>query len=403
MAGSSLTNVDAALKNIYLPGAREQLNDSFLILAQVSKNTEDIEGRYAVLSLHGQRNSGVGARAEGAVLPTAGYQGFSEERILVKHNYATIRVTGPQIRAMKSDKGSYVRPVSYEMKRAVFDLKRDVNRQIFGTSDSVIVALGTTSSSTTVVLAATASVTQIRQLEVGMLIDIGTSAPYTQTATARRIVSVNASAKTLVISGAAISTGSTDRIVRAGSGAAASEITGLQSIVAASGTLFNVNPSTDAFWASPVYGNSGTLRACTETLLAYAVMEGGIVSGTEIDAFVTTSGVHRNYAAQMLAQKRFNDTVDLKGGFSGLSITAGSGKKALTWDRDCPNNSAFGLNWDHLTEYVQSDWDWSDVDGSILRRATDGTDAFEAFMYKDHELATDHRSAHLLVSDLSES
>ena len=51
MAGTTLTTADASLKEDYLPPWREQLNNANVLDAIVSKNTEDVEGRRAVLSL----------------------------------------------------------------------------------------------------------------------------------------------------------------------------------------------------------------------------------------------------------------------------------------------------------------------------------------------------------------
>jgi hypothetical protein len=65
MASASTTTLDAALKEYYLPPAREQLNNENMMLAQIERTSRHVEGRRAVLSLHVQRNSGVGARAEG--------------------------------------------------------------------------------------------------------------------------------------------------------------------------------------------------------------------------------------------------------------------------------------------------------------------------------------------------
>src|SRR5256885_1624952 len=105
MAGLTFTTADKVLKEDYLPPVREQLNMQNALLAQVEKNSTDIEGRRALLSLHTSRTTGVGARAEGGTLPSAGVQGYTEQRIPVKNVYGRIQVSGPVIAAMKSDKG----------------------------------------------------------------------------------------------------------------------------------------------------------------------------------------------------------------------------------------------------------------------------------------------------------
>ena len=151
----TLTNADAALKEDYQPAMREQLNNTVQFLAQIERNSKDVEGRRAVLSLHVKRNSGVGARQDGGSLPSAGAQGYAEERVPLRFNYGRIQISGPTLRAMKSDEGSFVRALDSETKGVVTDLRRDVNRQLFGTSDGVIAATDVTAGSTTVVLSLT--------------------------------------------------------------------------------------------------------------------------------------------------------------------------------------------------------------------------------------------------------
>lgn len=410
--GATLTTADAALKEDYQPAVREQLNNKNMLLSYIESRSEenvDIEGRRAVLSLHVSRNSGVGARTEGSTLPTAGNQGYAEERVPLKYNYGRLNVSGPSIKAMKSNKGSFVRQVDSETKALVNDLKRDVNRQIWGTTDGVIAATGVTSASTTVVLATATTATQLRQLEVGMLIDIGTVAAPQTIASARTIVSINTSAKTLVISGAAVTTATTDRIFRSGIGASNGtgsaqgvELTGLQTIVDDTGTLFNVNPTTYPSWAATDLNNSGTPRAITENLLETLLMDTEVKSGSQPNLIVTSQGVFRAYSALLTSVKRFNDTNDLKGGFKGLSISAGGAEVKFLWDQDCPTGTVFALNTDHLFQYQSSDWEFMDDDGAVLSRVS-GTDAYEAVLYKYHELTTDKRNAHGVLRDITES
>lgn len=406
MAGLTYTTADSALKEDYMPAIREQINNAVMLLQQVEKNTTDIEGRRAVLSLHVKRSSGVGARVEGGTLPTAGNQGYAEERVPVKYNYGRIQLSGPVIRAMKSDRGSFTRAVQSESQGIANDLKRDVNRQLWGTTDGKIATCGTTSSSVTVVLATTTTAVQMRQLEVGMIVDIGTVAAPTTEATARTITAVDTANKTITVSGATFSTSGTDFVFRTGLNGTGStqgvELTGLQTIVAASGSLFNVDPTTNPVWASQVDSNSGTLRSISESLVAKTMHNTEISGGVPLNLFVSSDGVHRSYANLLTALKRFTNTVEVKGGFKGLDITAGGGSVPLVWDRDCPSNKLFGLNTDHLFEYQTSDWEFMQEDGAVLFRVS-GADAYEATLFKYHELTTDKRNAHALISDIIES
>lgn len=400
----TLATADAALKEDYQPSIREQLNSACVILEQIERNSKDVEGRRAVLSLHVRRNSGVGARAEGGTLPTAGRQGYAEERVLLRYNYGRIALTGPVIRAMRSDKGSFVRAVDSETKGVVRDLKRNVNRQVFGTSDGVIVRVGAGSTTTVVNFAADATEAQKRQIEVGAVIDIGTASPFTSVGTGREVTAVTDTNFT-VTPAFGIAPAAGDSVVTSGSGGsggAQRELTGLQTIVAASGTLFNVDPTTTPVWASTVLGNGGTPRPLTENLLSKALHKNQIAGGSDIELFVTSDGAERAYAAQLQAEKRFPNTLDLKGGYKAISISAGGKEVGLLWDRDAPNGRVFGLALSHLTQHESSDWEWMDEDGSVLSRVS-GVDAYEATLFKYHELTTDKRNAHTLITDVIEA
>lgn len=402
--GLDTSTASAALKEDYEPVIREQLNNINVTLSQIEKNTEDVEGLEAVLSLHVTRNSGVGARAEGGTLPTAGSQGYVKQRVPLRRNYGRIEVSGPVIRAMKSDKGSWTRAVESESKGIVTDLKRDVNRQVNGTSDGVIGTCGTTTTSATVVLTGF-SVVQMRQLEKGMVIDIGTVSNPTAIASARTINAVDRAGKTIDISGATVSTTSADFVFRSGSGGATTsqvELTGLQTIISDSGSLFQVDPATYEMWASYVDDNSGTGRNFVEGLVEKAMDEANIASGESSWLIVTSHGVARNFAAQLKTLRRYNDTVELKGGFKGLAVDTPQGSATITTDRDHPVNQATGISTSHLVENMASDWEFMDEDGAVLNRVPD-KDAYEATLFKYHEVTTDQRNAHFRIVDLNES
>lgn len=407
--GLSYTTADSSLKEDYEGPAREQLNNSTVLLQQIEKNTKDIEGRRAVLSLHVSRTSGIGSRAENGTLPAAGNQGTAEERVTLKYHYARIQISGPVIEAMKSDRGSFVRAVDSEMKGAINDLKRNYSRQIFGTSDGVIVKVANVTSAT-VTFHSGATLNQKRQIEVGMSLDIGTSTPFTSVSTGNIVTGINFDTDGVTplsfILTSSVTTSNGDSVVVSGSGGSGSaqkEITGIQSIIAASGSLFNVDPATYPVWRSLVLANGGTPRPASETLFAQACQVSSINGGGNAKLLVTSDGVHRNFAAQLQTEKRFSNTLDLKGGYKAISITAGGMDEiGLIWDRDCVYDAAFGIDLDEIAEYQSCDWEWMDKDGAVLSRVS-GVDAYEATMRKYSELATPKRNAHFRVSDLQTS
>lgn len=420
----SLT-LDAAnevLKEDYKGPIREQLNNTTFLLSQLDSNTDDIVGRHAVVPIHTSRTTGVGARPEGGTLPTAGSQGYKDVRVPLRRNYGRIQISGPVIQAMSSDRGAFIRAIESETQGAVTDLKRDVNRQVHGTSNGVIATCGETAASTTLQLAATTTQTQMRQAfnDGGMVIDIGTVADPDSVAASRTVTAVDYDNLTLTISGAAVSTtDGTHFIFRAGSGGASDnsgdpggadgqyELTGLQSIVDDTADIQTIDTSAVPTWQSLVFGNSGTTRALSENLVNRAIQDTEIRSGEQIKLLLSNAPVNRAAASLLTATRRNVDNVSLEAGYSGIKWTAlaegmrqTQGDTALVWDQDCVENTLFGLATDKLVQYVGSDWDWMDKDGAVLSRVPD-EDAYEATLFKYHEVATSKRNAHFRIDDIA--
>ena len=404
----------AALKQDYQPAIREQINNSIMLLNQIETNTDDVEGKEAQLSLHTGRNTGVGARAESGTLPTAGSQAYTAAKIPVKFNYGRMQVTGPIIEGMKSNRGSFTRAIDSESRGIVMDLKRDVNRQCYTPSNAVIA---------TVVSVATNTVTfateaEVRRQEVGQSFDFY-DGDFASDDTGEVVASRDISAKTVTYTGlSGVDAG--DWVVRTGTtmgGAAVTtkatedatqEIHGLEDIVTnGSGTaasdglahpwLHGITSASTALWASY---ESAVSAAPTDSVFETAMDEVNLASGEDVNLIVTSHKAARAYAATLKSQKRFSNTVDLKGGFSALTVQSSRGEVALWAERDCLDGVAFLLNTACLTHWVMSDWTFMDRDGAVLNRVAN-TDAYEATLYKYHELGTDARNRHGVLTSLT--
>ncbi len=404
----TMTSADAILQEDYLPGIRNQLNDKNQLLEMVEKNTEDVEGRRAVLSVHLARSGGIGARAAvGASLPTAGQQTFGEERIPTRHLYGSLKIELPLMEASRTDKASFGRGLATSIEGLTSELKKDTNRQVHGTSNGVIATCAVTGAVAVIVLDAGTTATQMRQFYRGLAVDIGTLANPTLRTSANVILSVQRAAKTITVTSAVAATAVTDFVFISGNGgdtanSTQKELTGIQSIIDATGAIFNLNPATagQEEWASFETGTVGTNVPVSENLFATAMHEVAIASGEDITAWVTSYGVHRAYANLLTAQKRQTNTLDLKGGYVGLEVAAGGGAVALIPDRDCVENTAFGINAKHLINFQEVDWKWMDEDGAVLSRIS-GEPAYGATLYSYRELATDQRNAHAKIQGIT--
>lgn len=417
---STLTQMNAILKDDYKE-YWEQLNQTCFIPAQVATKRDTIEGRRATHAIHTSRSGAVGARAaDTPTLPTAVRQGHTTVQVPLRWVFGRIELDLPLIEQASGGSASFVDSMENEMAGIRNDASREICRQVWGTSNGVIATCGTTSSSTTVQLLATVTTAaQMRHLYVNKVVDIGTVASPSTVASARSITAFDVTNKTITISGAAISTTSGTHYVFTASAGGASdntgnvndgqkELTGLQTIVAASGTLHTVDPSTYGIWKAQSYSNSGTQRNLAENMVTQAILQNTVESGSTVNLLVSNIGVGMVAQQMMAAYNRNLDTLEVNGGFKGIRWATpgvgGSGSKDLGWfiDFDCPHNALYGINTEALVMYEDQGWRWMDHDGSVLSRVAN-TAAYEASLYTSQELACVRRNANFVISDLVES
>lgn len=417
---ASLSTVDAILKDDY-KDFLDNLNEANFILSQVETRKDTVQGRIARHAVHLGRSSGVGARAENGTLPTAGNQSYATVPVPVRYVYGRIQLSGPTIRQAVSDRGAFIDALDAEMEGIKKDAMKDVNRQLWGTSNGVIAQCGTTSNATTVVLASSTGSTALRQLffDGGMVVDIGTVAAPTTVASARTVTSVDETNKTIAISGAAVTTTSSHYVFRSGAGGASNnsgqpgdgqvELTGLQTIVDDTAVLHTINPSSQPKWKAYVNANGGTNRSITESLITGSIMKTLTNSGKKPSLLVSAEGVNLAISNLLLSLKRNMEQTQLKGGYAGIQFyspsVSGKGDEAPTAlyaDFDCPNNRLYGINPEVLVFHQVGDgFQFMDLDGAVMNRKPD-LDAYEATLYMYGELACKQRNAHFVIKDITE-
>ena len=129
---ATISTLNAILKEFYLAPIQEQLNQEVLVLELMEKAVVDWAGRRVVIPLHTARNSGVGFRADGAALPTAGQEGYSRAEVEAKFLYGRFEITGPAISSLaKGGTASFAGYVQAEMDKLVEDVRNQSNRAAF--------------------------------------------------------------------------------------------------------------------------------------------------------------------------------------------------------------------------------------------------------------------------------
>lgn len=394
--GVTLSAISDILKNQYLGPIREQLNNDIILLSRLEKDDESVVGKNFTIPLHIGRNEGIGATTDGGTLPTAGNQSYKETIVPMRYLYGRIQLTGPSMKASRSNEGAFVRALESEMKGLARDLKSDLNRQLFGDGSGL---LATCASASTVNI----TVDSTAKLRVGMKVDILVSADGSVTAGVAGATITSITSATVFVVNTAPATpasiGATYGVYRAG--ARNLEIMGLGGIVTnadpASGALQGLAVASYPVWKASVLTDSSN-RAISESLMQTAIDTVSQAGDGEVSAIYTTFGVRRAYQALLTTDRQYVNTMDLKGGAKAIAYD----NMPIIADKNCPANKMYFIDENALKFYRLSDFDWMQEDGAVLSRVS-GSDAYEATMFLYSELGTSARNAHAVLDKITEA
>ena len=411
MAGTTLTTLDAILKEIYLPGIQKQFNEKKVLLAKIKKGAKaDVVGKKFVIPLATSRHQGIGARAEDGSLPTAGNTTYSNMTPSMRYNYAQVRVTGQAIEAAKSDKGSFLRALDSELKGATESLQRSVNRQLCGDGSGALAKLTATANNKVQAFDDT------RYMEVGQTIDISQHDDGSGTVSGT-VESIGSSTSVTFVS--AVNTGSlTANEASAYIGGSRNlEMMGINGIVddrdptdvlyggagAADKTgvasLQGLAVATNTFWKATRKNNSGTNRDLSISLMQDTLTDIDLNSGagSDINMLFCRHGVFNKYGLLLVPDRRYaGNNLKFEGGFKTLEFNG----IPMFFDRDCVKNTLFFLNTDVLKLYEMAPLRFADREGHVLKHDS-GKDAWTAFLYWYAELGVTKRFALGKLTDIT--
>jgi hypothetical protein len=392
---ATLSTVSALLKEVYEKDVQDQLNNDVIGFKRIEKTSEgvtnEVGGRYVTFPIRTGRNHGIGARNESEALPTAGQQATAAARVGLKYLYGSIQITGQTMKLADKNFQAFASALDEEMTGLKRDLAKDLNFQFYGSGTGVRASITADGVNTI-------TVNSVQYLEVGMMIDILDVTLATTRASNRMITAINGLVVTYNGADASASVVATDVVTRTGN--ANRELTGLGSIIKATGTLYNVDPTVTPVWKSVVNANAGVPRALTEALMI-KVVDDVRVNGGDTTVGFTNLGVRRAYFNLLKTDRRIVNTQEFAGGFKGLAFTTDKGEIPIVVDVDCPFNQIKFVNEKAIKLYREDDWEWMDEDGSNFQRVI-GFDAYQATMFQYCEMGTHRRNSHGLLDDITE-
>lgn len=344
MAILNMTMVSDALKTHYLPGLKYQLDErNGAFYSMIEKTSQGVVGKDIQLVMRYGRQGGVGARATDTdTLPTPNSRKNKVATWETKNLFARIQISDKTIKASASNTGAFANLLEAELSDCLTDAKDNFARQLFGKGTGVMAVCSAVASDVIIPVDST------RFFYEGQLIDLSSSVGVVKVA-GREVTIVDREAKTITISGAAVTVASGDIITIAGSYGA--ELTGLDVVMEKDTTIYGIDRSTNK-WLNP------TIRAIDAELSELGIQEAmdncETIGGDQTNFILTTHGVKRAYQYLMQTQKRTVNTMDLKGGYKAMSyndIPLVADKYQAEGTMDLLNTSNFKL-------YRMGTWDW---------------------------------------------
>jgi hypothetical protein len=436
---------DHILTDHYLPVLADALNNVTtwydMIGTRAPKKTA---GKFMVWPVHKGRNYGSNAMDSRGYLPDPGAQSYDTHTLKMSPFYGRIKIDGETKDRAQTDIASYLDAVETEMEGAITDSRIDWQRQACNDGSGRLAEV-TTNTSGTIVCQLHSGVSvggaglctsePTQHMAVGMRLQFMTEAGATPVT---RWVTAVTNATTITVSitegGATEGTGIAVgdwicRVSREGStslldGAYRNEMMGLEGIYDDRGVLdgnglasgqtgsydtTETDPTAAGFqgilatsaneWNQAVLLEAASLRDCTDDLLQIAVSDAERLNNGKVDLLLSSFGVYNVYLSTLVADKRFNNTLEIHGGHKVLDFN-GIG---FVKDKDIYLNRVYGINMDVMNKHEVTPLHWLQDGSSIWSRVTD-KDAYEAAYKLECNNWVDVRQrTGFMMTDLNES
>ena len=398
---ADLTSVEPMLKEVWPDSFETAFSNEIVGISRIERTSEGIaddhSGRYVVVPMKVRRNQGIGSRAERAVLPLPGKQGFVGTQVRMRYQYGVGDITIQGLKLADREPRSFVNLLDQEMSGLRDDVMKDYARQFYGDGSGTLAEV----TDITVGADTDVEVDSIQYLQPEMRIDFVDASGPTVSVTSAEIVSIDESTK-IVTFDSDVQTPATNGEVLVRHGDFNQEINGLGAFMGGD-EVQNLAASTEPTWEAPIF-TAGSARAWTDLLMIKAMDSTRRRSGKQVSVFFTDFGGRRAVFAELSQTREYVNTVEFGSGFSALPFNYGAQTIPIVEDPDYPTDydatetSFIGLAEAQVKVYKDPEgWHFAEETGSMFLAAQDRSDAWEFRIRQLSQLGINQRNCHFKI------
>jgi hypothetical protein len=407
---ATLQTLDQALKVWYLPTMQKLLNNATILMSRLQKDssTQNPDGKTFTVAIHSKRNdlAGIGIPELGD-LPEDGSQGVINAIVPNKYIYSKIKISGPVIRASRSNAGAFVRVADFETRQALVDMKRSFNRLLNGDGTGALAyATGNDVSSPATWDDGTGRPQQhLLKGQTNRVNVVQVSDHTTLRNSAQLVVSVGAdsatgTAVTWTGGGTFAATADGDYAVPYGA-VPGYQLQGILGVISAGdppnagGLLANglhgIPVSSQSNWASQIVGDEASPRdvaAADFQRVLTNITSNSAFDETAVKFILSNPFTRDKYVEYMIAERGWVNEMTLDGGWEAVMYN----RLPIVADPQARRGRFSFIVPEALAIFRTSDFEWMEEDGAILSRVS-GKDAYEAVLFHYGDLACLVRNA----------
>ncbi len=394
-----MSSLASLLKRIQEGEVVDQQNLEALSLDEFSKSGKKYnaggKGFFGAINDYG--NESVGALNETEQFRTIDSENYQQYTVVPKIMNGPIEITGLAVEASDDDVESFAEGLLKEIQGSKKRLRKDMNRQFFGSGTGTMgKPAGNVSSAAT-----SFSVASAQYFRKNMVIDAqsngnNNSVSHMRISNVDKINNVIYFATSI---GASMIT--TDQVykenIRVSASTDGKEMMGLDGMVDDS-TLLTTFQGLDASllyeWrAVRIDASSANL---TSDLLQRLEDDVSVLGGEDTDTLITHRLQRRKYLDLVVPEKRFQD-LKLDAGFSKLSFNG----KEFWLDNDCQSNQVYAIKRARIYKFEVAPMAMGGIEDAGTWLRASNFDKFQAYWRQYINLGTDKRNAHGKIVSLA--